>query len=135
MKRFSARITILIIAISFIIQAQSEGGQGIVIHQEPAIAKLVEKHKIISENFPKTDGYRVQIYSVSGVNSRERANQMKEEFLKKFPDNDVYIVYHSPSYKVRLGDFRTKLDALRYLQTIKAEYPFAFVVVDKIEFK
>jgi len=134
-KRFSARITILIIAISFIIQAQSEGGQGIVIHQEPAIAKLVEKHKIISENFPKTDGYRVQIYSVSGVNSRERANQMKEEFLKKFPDNDVYIVYHSPSYKVRLGDFRTKLDALRYLQTIKAEYPFAFVVVDKIEFK
>ena len=135
MKRFSARITILIIAISFIIQAQSEGGQGIVIHQEPAIAKLVEKHKIISENFPKTDGYRVQIYSVSGVNSRERANQMKEEFLKKFPDDDVYIVYHSPSYKVRLGDFRTKLDALRYLQTIKAEYPFAFVVVDKIEFK
>jgi fatty acid-binding protein DegV len=134
-KRFSAIITTLMIAISFIIQAQSEGGQGVVIHQEPAIAKLVEKHKIISENFPKTDGYRVQIFSVSGVNSRERANQMKEEFLKKFPDDDVYIVYHSPSYKVRLGDFRTKLDALRYLQTIKAEYPFAFVVVDKIEFK
>jgi fatty acid-binding protein DegV len=134
-KRFSAIITTLIIAISFILQAQSEGGQGIVIHQEPAIAKLVEKHKIISENFPKTDGYRVQIFSVSGVNSRNRAAQMKEEFLKKFPDDDVYIVYHSPSYKVRLGDFRTKLDALRYLQTIKAEYPFAFVVVDKIEFK
>jgi fatty acid-binding protein DegV len=134
-KRFYAIITALIIAISFLLQAQSEGGQGVVIHQEPAIAKLVEKHKVISKNFPKTDGYRVQIFSVSGVNSRNRANQMKEEFLKKFPDDDVYIVYHSPSYKVRLGDFRTKLDALRYLQTIKAEYPFAFVVVDKIEFK
>ncbi len=125
---------IFFLAVSFIIMAQSDGGQ-VTIHQSPAVKKLVEKHIVINENYPKSQGYRVQILSISGVNSRDRANLMKAEFLSKFPDADVYIVYHTPSYKVRLGDFRTKLDALRYLQSIKKEYPFAFIVVDKIVFK
>jgi hypothetical protein len=105
----------------------------IVVHQSAEVKKLAEKHIQVNEKFSKSDGFRVQIFSISGANSRDRANMMKAEFLDKYPDVEVYIVYHAPAYKVRLGNFRTKLDALGFLQSIKEDYPFAFVAVDKIE--
>ncbi|MBN2745807.1 MAG: SPOR domain-containing protein [Bacteroidales bacterium] len=102
------------------------------IHQSPEIEKIVEKHKKINEKYGAVAGFRVQIFSVSGANSRDRANLMKAEFLTKYPDSEVYIVYNAPAYKVRIGDFRTKLEALKFIQTIKDNYPFAFVAVDEV---
>lgn len=117
------------------INGRTDGRPAVRIHQSPAIASLVEKHKAINKQHPKSDGYRVQIFSISGANSSDRANLMKAEFLDKYPDSKVYIIYHAPSYKVRIGNFRTKLEALNYIRTIQKDYPFAFVVVDKIEFE
>ena len=135
MRKNSILIITLFFIISFFIKAQTGDDKTVVIHQEPSIEKLAKKHIAINKHFSKSDGYRVQIFSISGVNSRDRANLMKAEFLSKYPDAKVYIVYNAPSYKVRLGDFRRKLDAEQFLRTIKANYPFGFVVVDKIEFK
>ncbi|RUA23908.1 MAG: hypothetical protein DSY76_08740 [Bacteroidetes bacterium] len=104
------------------------------IHQDPAIGSLLTKHIQINENYPWVDGYRVQLYSVSGANSRDKANRFKAEFLIKNPQAVVYIVYQAPYYKVRVGDFRTKINALSYLQEIKKKYPSGFVVQDQIRF-
>ena len=135
MRKQSIFIIALFFIISIFIKAQSGDDKPVIIHQDPAVEKLVNKHIAINKHFAKSDGYRVQIFSIGGVNSRDRANLMKAEFLAKYPETEVYIVYNAPSYKVRLGDFRRKLDAERFLTTIKADYPFAFVVIDKIEFK
>lgn len=127
-------LALILISLAFFSFIDGEKPKGNVkVHAKSSIKKLVEKHKKVNEKYYKTDGFRVQVFSVSGANSRDRANLMKAEFLQKYPDAEVYIVYHAPSYKVRLGNFRTKLDALGYLQTIKDSYPFAFVAVDKIE--
>ncbi len=104
------------------------------IHQDQKISRLLVKHIQINENYPWTDGYRVQLYSVSGANSRDKANRFKAEFLIKNPHAIVYIVYQAPYYKVRVGDFRTKINALSYLQEIKKKYPSGFVVNDQIRF-
>lgn len=135
MRKQSILIISIFIIISFYIKAQSGDDKKVVIHQSPAIGKLVVKHIEINKNFNKSDGYRVQIFSISGANSSDRANLMKAEFISKYPDAEVHIVYKAPSYKVRLGDFRQKLDAEKYMKSIKSDYPFAFVVVDKIDFK
>ena len=135
MRKNSILIITIFIILSFFIRAQTGDDKTVIVHQDSSIEKLVKKHIAINQHFTKSDGYRVQIFSISGVNSRDRANLMKAEFLSKYPDAEVYIVYNAPSYKVRLGDFRRKLEAEQYLRTIKANYPFAFVVIDKIEFK
>lgn len=130
--RLKSILIIIIISIfyAFII---SDGEKGsVVLHQDKSVKNLVQKHIAINEKYPKIDGFRIQIYSVSGANSRDRANLLKAEFLAKYPDAKVYIVYHAPAYKVRIGDYRTKLEALKHLQTIKDNYPFALVAVDKI---
>ena len=135
MGKHSILIISTFFIVSFFIMAQTGNDKKVIIHQQPVIGRLVKKHIKINQHFSKSDGYRVQIFSISGVNSRDRASLMKAEFLSKYPDTDVYIVYNTPSYKVRLGDFRNKLSAEKFMKSIKSDYPFAFVVIDKIEFK
>ena len=117
---------------TFVTAQQQEGN--VKINQSEAIGRLLLKHIQVNEYHPWVEGYRVQLFSVSGVNSRDKANALKAKFLLRHSKADVYIVYHAPYYKVRLGDFRTKIEALAYLQTISKEYPSGFVVVDRIKF-
>jgi len=100
--------------------------------QSDAISSIMKKSIIINEAKPLISGYRIQIYSVSGVNSKDKVNKEKAEFLLKDIKAVAYIVYQSPYFKLRIGDYRTKLEAYHYLQEIIEEYPFAFVVKDEI---
>ena len=37
----------------------------------------------------------------------------KVKFLSKYPEHEVHIKYDAPNFKVRVGDFRTKNEALK----------------------
>lgn len=104
----------------------------VVVHQSDEIASILEKKVLVNETRPKVKGYRIQILSVSGVNSSDKANKEMAEFLMNNPDARAYIVYNAPYFKVRIGDFKTKLEAHHYLQGILKNYPFAFVVIDEV---
>jgi hypothetical protein len=55
-----------------------------------------------------------------------------DEFLAKYPEMKAYLVFKSPNYKVKIGDFRSRLDAIRYLNRISAEFSNAFIISDLI---
>jgi len=101
-------------------------------HQSNAISSIMKKKIKVNEANPKISGYRVQVFSVSGVNSKDKVNKEKAEYLLKNKDVDIYIVYQSPYFKLRIGDYRDKLEANYYLQKIIKDYPFAFIVNDEI---
>jgi hypothetical protein len=46
----------------------------------------------------------------------------------------VHVKYISPNFRVRVGDFRTKNEALKLYREIKSNYPVAFIVADEIDF-
>jgi len=52
--------------------------------------------------------------------------------MAKYPDVGTYLTFKTPNYKVRIGDFRTKLDAQRFLNEIIADYPNAWIIEDQI---
>lgn len=106
----------------------------VVYHQSEAIASILKKNIAVNEVKKSFRGYRIQIFSVSGVNSKDKANKEKAELLMDNPDIQVYIVYNEPYFKVRIGDFINKIDALSFMQTILKDYPFAFVVADDINY-
>jgi hypothetical protein len=92
---------------------------------------------IDKENLKKEkgfDGFRVQIFFSSGNNSKKAVNDTKAQFLKLFPDVPTYIVYHSPNFKLRVGNFRTRFEAYAFYEKVRKDFPSAFVVNDKIEF-
>jgi hypothetical protein len=104
------------------------------IIQDTKIEQLVQKHRTLNEKIHGIPGFRIQIFSESGTNSKNKATKVKDDFFQKFSDEEVYILFQEPNYKVRIGDFRTQLDALGFLHKIQGAYPNAFIVNDKINF-
>jgi hypothetical protein len=74
-------------------------------------------------------GYRIQIYSGS---NRNAAYNTQAKFNKEFPEMRTYIIYHEPNFKVRAGDFRTRIEAERMKEQLKAWFPIMFIISEKI---
>lgn len=100
---------------------------------EPAIDLLVEKHVKVNSEGKGFPGFRVQIFSDSGNGARERANEKRSSFVSKYPDIPAYLDFNNPNFIVRVGDFRTKLEARKFLNSINVEFPYAFVRKDMIQ--
>lgn len=114
--------------------AQDAPNGRVSISEHGRITRLVEKHKEISKSHPEFDGFRVQIFFDSGNNSKSRAYEVYKSFLASYPEHEAYVVFQEPNYKVRVGDFRTRLEAEGFLQQIVAIYPSSFVIKDQIKF-
>ncbi|RYU89306.1 SPOR domain-containing protein [Mucilaginibacter terrigena] len=74
-------------------------------------------------------GYRVQIYSGSNRNSAYNA---QAKFNREFPEMRTYIIYREPNFKVRAGDFRSRIEAERMKEQLKPMFPAMFIVSEKI---
>lgn len=100
---------------------------------DPAIDLLVAKHIRINEEGKGFPGFRVQIFSDSGNGARERANEKRSAFVSKYPDVPAYLDFNNPNFIVRVGDFRTKLEARKFLNTVAVDFPYSFVRKDMIQ--
>ncbi len=90
---------------------------------------LVAKHIRINEQKKSIPGYRVQIYFGG---QRNRANEVKSEFLKKYPEANAYLIYQQPNFKIRVGDFRDRLQAQEFYLKLMPDFNTAFIVKDDI---
>jgi len=105
------------------------------IVQDSRIPKLIEKHIALNKAQEGVmDGYRVQIYFDSGAESKKRAMETRTDFLSKFPGIPAYLAFSEPFFKIRVGDFRKKIEADGLLHKVITIYPNAFIVRDKINF-
>lgn len=104
----------------------------VTVYQDKRVDELIQKQVKLNEAGNNQEGYRIQIFSDSGNNSKTKAQSAMDEFLAKHPGVKAYLVFKSPNYKVKVGDFRSKLDAIRYLTEITADFPNAFIISDLI---
>ena len=56
---------------------------------------------------------------------------MADAFRQKFHDIPVYRSYVNPYFKVTVGDFRSRSEAMQLLETIRRDFPAAFIVKEK----
>lgn len=102
--------------------------------QDSRVDTLLQWHIAMNKRRNGLDGYRLEIFFNSDHNAREKALEVKTEFLKMYPDLDAYIQFQAPNFRVRIGNFRTKSEALKVKERIKRHYPNAFRVDDIIQF-
>ena len=99
--------------------------------QDKRVNELVLKHVLINEaRKGKMKGYRVQIHFGP---EKAKAQDVKTKFTTQYHNIAAYLDYQQPYFKIRVGDFRTKLEAYKLLQEIAGEFPGAFIVSDEIE--
>ncbi|MBV6485564.1 MAG: SPOR domain-containing protein [Flavobacteriales bacterium] len=75
-------------------------------------------------------GYRIQIYS---DNKKQPARDEKAKFLSLYSNVKAHEIYQQPYFKIRVGDFRTKLEAYKFQKEIVSNFPNSFIVKDEIE--
>jgi len=97
---------------------------------------IVEQQYLDSwKKIKKIDGFRIQITSFSGVNSRTSIENTATQFKQQFPNVFCEITFSEPNFRLRVGNYRTKLEAYKALQRIAPQFPGAFVLKDQIDFK
>ena len=69
-------------------------------------------------------GFRIQAYTDNNARTAKAAAQKRaRDIAMKFPQYRSYITYKAPSWRLRIGDFRTQQEAKAALNRIKSVYP------------
>ncbi len=107
--------------------------QGVIRYRKDAeldeIIEFVGKNKSNPENI-RIEGYRIQIYFNE---NKSVALGQKANFLAAYDQHKAYLDYLAPNYRVRVGNFRTKLEAEKLKQDLLANYPTCIIIKDNIE--
>ena len=93
--------------------------------------KLISKN-MLSSGIP---GYRIRIYSESGIGAKKEQQQVRARFLSLYPGLDAYNRYDEPFFKIYVGDCRTRSEALKLQDMVRKNFPSPIVVDDFINLK
>ena len=93
----------------------------VTINQESNIADAMEYKKEVARS---ESAFQVQIYN----GNITEANKALLDAKNKYNRYPALLTFESPNDKVRIGSFRTRLEAEKNLIEIKKSYPAAFVV-------
>lgn len=111
-------------------QAEKPATEDLKLIEEPGISQMQKKYVEQNKAQQQFEGYRVQIYN----GTKQETLKARSRFIGVFPTVPVYTVYESPEYKVQSGDFRTRLEAEKFLKQVVNEFGSGFVVKTKIKF-
>lgn len=125
MKRLLLTFTTLSLSLCALAQGR------ITVVGDVAVNQMVERHVELNSKVGTIPGYRVQIASFSGTNSKASAFALRDRFVADYPETQAYIVFDEPNFKVKVGDFRTRLEAYAFLQEIKEFYK-GYIIKDNI---
>ena len=123
---------------------QTVPGQGVItIHQDErldALLGMVYDPAMSKGKKIQTVGYRIQVFSDNNQRTAKAQAQARERNISvQFPELRVYRLYKSPSWRVRVGDFKTRNEAEQVMQEIKEAFPAyaseVTIVVDKINLR
>lgn len=74
-------------------------------------------------------GYRIQILSVNSAQKQvEELEAIRDKFEEDYLDIPAYLQYTVPDFKIRVGNYRTKLEAIPDLNRIRNLYPDSYIV-------
>ena len=85
-----------------------------------------------NKNIRYTSGYRIQVYV---GNDRREVDEAKVFIYQNFPEINTYLTFSQPTYKLKAGDFTSRLDAERYYSFIKQRYSMSMIIPERIDVK
>src|SRR5690348_14927292 len=123
-----------LIIVGFRVSAQDTSS--LVVHKDPRIDLLLKKQGDVNAAIRKANartakGYRLLVIN---TNKRDEAIAAKTKVYTNFPELKAYLVYQSPYFKLKVGNFRTREEAQDYQKSLGVYFPKGvFIVNDIIE--
>lgn len=125
------RLAMTLLALIFCTLAQAQRGSVDVEFSSTRLDSLISINQRSNYNQTTIDGYRIQIYSGSGVSAKKEAHEIRDRFIELFPREKVLVRYDAPFWRVKVGDYRSRSEAMALLETVKRRFPGAYTVKDK----
>lgn len=99
--------------------------------KDPRLDALVAKQSEITppDINPKIKGFRIQLAFDS---ERQAINAARATFVTQFPRVDTYVEYNAPNYYLKVGDFRTRLEAEKIKSEVEGNFPTSFIIEEDI---
>ncbi|MEN9400818.1 MAG: hypothetical protein RL632_1921 [Bacteroidota bacterium] len=128
MKYIFVILTSVLVA-SFDAYSQEEGQ--VTIIKDVRLDALVKKQGTPTPpaSTPQILGYRVQLFFDS---DKQLVDEARSKFIAQFPKVDTYILFTAPNFVLKVGDFRTLLEAERIRESLLREFPTSFVIKEFI---
>lgn len=126
------RFLLFIISFAFVLGAFAQHQGSLNLKQDSRVARLMQKQREVYAASNTMSGFRVQIFMEIGNEAVDHANVVKKEFEEQYPELPIYLSYEQPYYRLRVGDFRNRVEAEKYLRLLKPTYGVAFVTADII---
>ncbi|WP_179414404.1 SPOR domain-containing protein [Mucilaginibacter sp. E4BP6] len=127
-------VIIALIGIPSLVLAQTRGT--VQVDKDPKVDSLIGNYLVgggkVGNGEPasaSSNGYRIQIFSGS---DRKEAYSVQSKFQNKFPDTHTYLSYRDPNFKVKVGDFRSRLEAEKMIEEMKPAFGGLFIIPEKI---
>ena len=108
-------------------------GSGVTVNQSRTMRSAFDSY--VSNNAgKKLSGYRIRVFYDNSQSARNRSEAIARSISNAFPGIGVYRTFESPNFKVCVGDFRTKDEALKVFHSLRATYPTALILKDNINY-
>lgn len=130
--------TLIICCLSMLSFSQKKGEVEVI--KDPLIDSLIQRRIMLNKTHTPAaarkggaivsqTGYRVQVFYGS---DRRLAFKEQARFKAAYPKLNTYITYKEPNYYLRVGDFRTRLEAQRMMNELKSMFKTLFIFQEKI---
>ena len=110
----------------------------VIVHKDPRLDIFTAKEAAVNKLTSKMTsngqfrGYRLQVIN---TRNREEAFKLKADLLRQYPSQKSYILFQSPYFKVRIGNFIKKADAVLFQKQLSQTYrQNAYIVEDVIDY-
>ena len=100
------------------------------IISDSRIDTLLQIHKEENERLRGMRGYRLQIFT----GSHQNAVNIESRFIVGNPNVRAYREFDTPDWVVRIGDFRTKSEAIKLKNKLSNSYKSILIIDDVINF-
>ena len=108
-------------------------GPGAEVNQTQQVRQALETYTAENEQKP-IQGYRIRVFYDNSTSARVKSESIEQYLRNQYPETGVYRSFESPNYKVTIGDFRTKEEALKIYNALKGTYPTAYIIKEHINF-
>jgi hypothetical protein len=121
------------------LQASAQTSENtVVVHKDPRLDMLVNKQIEINEITTRNarrfaPGFRILVIS---SNNRNKVTEAKTRIYRQFPELKAYMLYQSPFFRLKVGNFRDRDEAEEYLRDISRLFDGGvYIVPDTVEIK
>ena len=128
----------LVVAVFFSLTSFSQDTSSVIIHKDSRIDLLIKKQIQINEETSREArrvgrGYRLLVIN---TNKRDEAVAAKTKVYTFFPELKSYLVYQSPYFKLKVGNFKDRKEAEEYRERLQQYFPKGvFIMNDTIEIR